>query len=93
MNIGPIIKEIRKQKGITQVDLASKAGVTQAGLSQIESGTRPDDETLTHLCASLGVSVGFIYLKAIENEPTPIGNHLYPILLPVIKDLLLKIVS
>jgi transcriptional regulator with XRE-family HTH domain len=35
MNVGSAIKEIRKSKGMNQVDLANAAGITQAALSGI----------------------------------------------------------
>jgi len=37
--LGLKIKEIRKQAGLTQIELAEKAGVTRQVISQIENGT------------------------------------------------------
>lgn len=40
MSIGANICRIRKEKGITQSELAEKAGITQAMLCWIEQGKR-----------------------------------------------------
>lgn len=40
MNLGASIKAIRKSKGVSQVELAEKIGVSQAMLCQIERGTK-----------------------------------------------------
>lgn len=40
MNVGENIKRAREAAGLKQVDVAEKAGVTQAMLCQIERGTR-----------------------------------------------------
>ena len=36
MNIGAAVRQIRKSKGVSQVELAEKIGVSQAMLCQIE---------------------------------------------------------
>ena len=49
MNIGQKILELRKQKGITQEELAAELGVTAAAVSKWENGyTLPD---ILMLCA------------------------------------------
>lgn len=40
MSVGTNIKRIREERGMLQRELAEKAGVTQAMLSQIERGTK-----------------------------------------------------
>lgn len=40
MNIGASIRHIRKEKGMSQVELAKKVNVTQSMLCQIERGTK-----------------------------------------------------
>jgi len=34
------IRELRKQRGITQVELAKKLGITQGGIQKLEVGSR-----------------------------------------------------
>lgn len=54
-----IIKELRKQKGLSQRELAEICNVHQTAVSQWEKGkTSPDSESLLILSKALGVSVG-----------------------------------
>ncbi len=48
MSIGLIVKKRRKILKLSQVELADKAGVTQAKISQIECGTN-DNVTIENL--------------------------------------------
>jgi transcriptional regulator with XRE-family HTH domain len=49
------IKRHRRKLGLTQAELAHRAGITQAALSQIESGhVSPRLDTLRRLAAALG---------------------------------------
>ena len=53
--VGRAIGAIRRQQGITQADLARRAGVSRASLILIESGRQdPRTETAAALLASLG---------------------------------------
>jgi transcriptional regulator with XRE-family HTH domain len=41
------LKRIRKERGMTQVELSEKTNITQSGLSQLEAGTNwPDYNTV-----------------------------------------------
>ena len=48
MNIGEIIKERRKAKGLNQTELAEKSGITQKTVSFLESG-KSDNITIDSL--------------------------------------------
>ena len=51
MDIGNVIKELRKEKGLNQTDFAELIGITQTALSQIETGfARPNPGTLKGIC-------------------------------------------
>lgn len=55
------IKELRKSKGLTQAELATKLGVTRQAVSLYEKGQRkPKIETLKKLADYFGVSVPYI---------------------------------
>lgn len=58
--LGRMVKRLREDKGMTQVELAKKAKVTQPYLAQLEAGTRknPSLEILKRLARALGVPVG-----------------------------------
>lgn len=49
------VKSIRKSRGMTQAELADKAGVAQAYVAQIEGGRTPSLETLVNLAEALNV--------------------------------------
>lgn len=52
------LKELRESAGLSQVELASKVGVTQGFISHIELGIREPALGLTKkLASALGVSV------------------------------------
>lgn len=53
------IKRLRERKGLTQVELAAKARITQPYLAQLESGVRlnPSLDVLKRLAEALGVAV------------------------------------
>lgn len=62
------LKELRKGKGLTQVELAKQIGIGQSGYSDWERGiTRIDSESLAKLSALFSVSVGYI-LGEDEND-------------------------
>lgn len=54
-----MLYELREKKGLTQVALANKAGITQPYLAQIESGERknPSLVTLKKLAKALKVTL------------------------------------
>lgn len=61
-HIGRKIGRIREIKGIKQIDLADRLGMTQQALSLIEQSETVDDEKLGRVAKALGVSK-----EAIEN--------------------------
>ena len=61
-----MIRELRKRRGMTQTELARRAGVKQGVISYIESGKtkHPRIDTLIAIAAVLGVSVEELTKKA-----------------------------
>jgi putative transcriptional regulator len=56
------IREVRKQKGLRQVDLAGKIGIFQSELSEIETGVRkPNVYLAKRIARALGVSLDEIF--------------------------------
>lgn len=65
------LKELRKEKGLSQKNVADFIGKTYQAYSNYESGKRePDIETLKQLSHLFGVSVDYL----IEND-TDNGTH------------------
>ena len=58
MNVGRNIRNLREHRGITQVQLAEKVGITQAMLCQIERGTKnPSFQVGAEIAKSLSCKV------------------------------------
>jgi transcriptional regulator with XRE-family HTH domain len=63
------ITETRESKGINQAQLAEKAGVTPAAISQIEKGNRVPSIPVLHSIASvLEVSLDYLMGKTDKSE-------------------------
>ena len=61
LEIGKRIAECRRDKQLTQDELANRIGITAQALSQYERGIRyPDVAILKALCVSLGVSADYL---------------------------------
>lgn len=71
---GMLIAELRKQKNMTQKDLAKKLGVTDKAISRWETGRGyPDIEILSDLANVLSVSVN----ELLNGELKPKGQPVY----------------
>ena len=58
LKIGKFIAECRKQKNLTQMQLAEKLGITDKAISKWERGiAMPDTSIMLELCDILGISV------------------------------------
>ena len=58
IKIGKFISECRKQKNLTQLELAEKLNVTDRAISKWECGrSMPDSSIMLELCKILGISV------------------------------------
>ena len=58
MSVGENIRRIREMKEIPQVELAEKAGVTQAMICQIERGTKnPSIQVAAEITGVLGCAL------------------------------------
>ena len=61
MTIGERIKALRKEKGITQKELADRLGVSASMVGQYETGVRkPKYETIQKIADSLGITTAEI---------------------------------
>jgi transcriptional regulator with XRE-family HTH domain len=53
----PRLKELREAAGLTQPELADRAGMNRFGIAKLEQGvTKPSWDTVVALCKALGVS-------------------------------------
>ena len=72
-NIGTFIRDTRKKKGITQVNLAKHSKITQGYLSQIESGKRKNimPTVLERIGNSLDVPLPVFQFMSLEIKDIP----------------------
>jgi transcriptional regulator with XRE-family HTH domain len=77
-SFGARVKELRKRKGITQVELAKSLGVTQRGISYYENETdNPSMDVIEKIARALGVSKRLLieYDELhLTDEPKPIRS-------------------
>lgn len=66
IDLGEILRSKRKSNGLTQAQLAAKAGVSQGTIGNIESGIRGYGESLVDIARALEVSVE--HLRGEEND-------------------------
>ncbi|MCQ4925044.1 helix-turn-helix domain-containing protein [Tissierella carlieri] len=61
MRMGNILRELREEKDLTQVELAKKLNITSQSLSQCELGKRlPDIEMINILADFFNVSIDYL---------------------------------
>ena len=74
IKIGKFIATLRKEKGMTQSELATKIGVTDRAVSKWENGRgMPDISLIQSLCAELSISVNELLCgERISEEETKI---------------------
>jgi|SRR5918995_3191177 transcriptional regulator with XRE-family HTH domain len=73
--IGEEIRRRRREKGLTGVQLAAKAGMAPSAISQIETGRRsPHSASVMKLAAALECEVADLYPKAPQ-VPLPLELH------------------
>ena len=72
IQIGQFIQTLRKEKNLTQKELADKVGVSDKAVSKWETGrSMPDTSLLGPLCSELGISVN----ELLSAEKLPPENY------------------
>ena len=84
--MGEIIGALRKEKGMTQKDLADKMGVTDKAVSKWERNLScPDISSLPMLAEVLGTSVETLMdVKSRENEKTESVSEIVDLILKAV---------
>jgi transcriptional regulator with XRE-family HTH domain len=84
------LKELRKQRGLTQEQVATALGVEQPSVSRLEAGKQNASlETLEALATLYGVGVPDLFVYDGPNELMRLAQSLDPELVPVARDVLL----
>jgi transcriptional regulator with XRE-family HTH domain len=78
--LGDRIRQLRKQKGLTQDQVAEGAGIDSKSLSRIECNVfNPSIETLEHLAVSLHVQMQDFFIEDTES-PKAIRSYLFEVI-------------
>lgn len=74
MHIGSVIAKLRKEKGMTQEELAQIMGVTNQAVSKWESMQNcPDVQLLPQLADLFGVTIDRLFGRVVTEQPTVAG--------------------
>lgn len=89
MDLGNVIKSTRKQKGLTQNELASLCGITQTYLSQIEGNLKePNLSTLRAISDNLNIPLPILFfLSMTKDDVQPNKRKAFEIVSPSVKSL------
>lgn len=70
MDVGERLKILREIKGLSQRELAKRAGVTNSTVSMIEkNGVSPSVSSLKKVLAGIPISIGDFFTMDLENLP------------------------
>ena len=89
MDLGNVIRKIRKQKELTQNEFASLCGITQTYLSQIEGNLKePTLSTLKAISDKLNIPLPILFfLSMTEEDVNPKKRNAFKIVSPSVKSL------
>ena len=74
--LGKVISSLRKEKGMTQLELADKMGVTDKAVSKWERDLSiPDINSITRLAEIFEVSVDELMQNKVEDKENNIENN------------------
>lgn len=90
MNLGTVIKDIRKQKGQTQTEFSLSCGITQTYLSQIENNSKePNLSTLKVISLNLDIPLPILFFMSLNEEDiSPEKRKAFEIINPSVKSLI-----
>jgi transcriptional regulator with XRE-family HTH domain len=72
MNIGTAIKTLRKEKGLSQKELAQMCDISVNALSQIElNESFPQKTTIAKICSILGIPTSYLLFFSISEDDIP----------------------
>lgn len=66
--VGAMISKLRKEKNVTQEELASKVGVSSQAVSKWENGGMPDAELLPSIADFFEVSIDTLFGRSVKDH-------------------------
>ena len=90
MDLGSIIKNIRKRKWQSQTEFAQSCGITQTYLSQIENNQKePNLSTLKDISKNLDIPLPILFFLSLNEEDIPQEKRkAFEIVSPSVKSLI-----
>jgi transcriptional regulator with XRE-family HTH domain len=90
MNLGYVIKNVRKVRGYTQDEFAAICRITQTYLSQIENNLKdPTLSVLKTIAEKLGVPLPILFFQSItEEDVQPEKRAMFKKIDPLVKKLI-----
>lgn len=90
MNIGIVIKNHRKNKGLSQIQFAEICDITQTYLSQIENNNKePNLSTLKKISENLSIPLPILFFLSLNEDDIPIEKRqAFKIITPSVKSLI-----
>lgn len=89
IKIGKFIAECRKNKNLTQVQLAEKLDITDRAVSKWETGKSiPDASIMLDLCNELGISVNELLMGEIIEKNEDYKQKIEETLLEMVKKII-----
>ena len=62
IRFGSFVAQLRKERGLTQKELAERTGINQADISKLENGTRnPSLKLLKRLADGMGMDLKLVF--------------------------------
>ncbi|MEN2467988.1 helix-turn-helix domain-containing protein [Ornithinibacillus sp. JPR2-1] len=77
MELGKRIRELRTKKGIEQLELANKIGISQSKMNKIETGfqKRIEPEILNDIAKTLGIKVDVLLNGDLDTEDNKLDYY------------------
>ncbi|MDM1397195.1 helix-turn-helix transcriptional regulator [Myroides odoratimimus] len=92
MELGKAIREVRKKKGFTLVEMSDKTGISINALSLMEKGdTFPQKKSLEKVSEALNVPINYFLLLAVDqNDIEEDKRDIFNTLHNTLKEIVLK---
>lgn len=72
MNVGEAIKNLRKNKGISQKDLAQECGLSANSMCSIEKNESfPSKDSIEKICTALDIPVSYLMFFSVTDDDIP----------------------
>lgn len=72
MNVGDAIKSLRKNKGLSQKELAQRSGLSANAMCSIEKNDAfPSRDSIDRICKALDIPTSYLMFFSVTDEDIP----------------------